>query len=1721
MTRKHENFGDILTELGYQPDAVGSEIFWKISQGSPSAHLRTKISILQRKNRFTLDSCSVTFDLKRLVNQLETVSRRKFQKVNSSSASISSNGRIRIVLEVAPNKPGNDKRSVSSDLGTIIGWTTNIAPNGSSLIIQITDAFFLGSPIRDWWSLIQKTVVTAINPGTSSLWKVNNLFETSLPVWLLPCDSRSGQAVFADLDPNQSFIDLKTPKSINLTTDDLKLSFNLTVPDSLIEQDLPIEILEARETSPIWATFDRNILERKDLPKPNTDLTRNPTSIFARLAAFPELLGQINAAADLDLNKIESFPLTALTGVLLQLNKQGRSHDLIKVTSDLLRNVSSSYGPLHSHAPFRNILPEFLGDLWSTVDHTRAIISWQRAVGTQQNKLRILTKIACLSKEAGDAQAEYDALIQICEKERRGEPLKKSVERIIELSDSNKITEKNITNDLRRILELAVRRSGYSYRITLKLVALLRSCGEHRKAITLLETSLSQVSENMSPQEIAEIHAEIGFIWKDHEQNIILASRRFVQATTEPSVPSSELLDKVENFFFEIENTDELKRLFSLRQKQPNNRRSIEAIERTAKHMNKIGHHKDAISAVKTLMGLKRFQQWYCDIISDASEEVDINWVQLTTLMDAVDATQLPKDVKPLWQLVTGRCALKSAETHEIAIKALSEPKVIPMISKEESFEISRLLIKRKNHATLTKFISTRLPHASENELLFHLDNIVSMNATDEDGLFDQAIANQAHLSGNLDRSLNRIKNLKKLGDARTITCAIQAHRFGLSNVEKLVSFFDSCIDLIKQSGDSSLTNILRDLIKHRDERQAFAASERDFMIESLAGSAYPTIVEELLLSAIESGSLGTTDEKLIYKMFGKSPATLAKWHALAFKSESSVDKRHVHCKQSVQYYLSMDAQPRELVDLICELCEFESVSISTLEFQERLCVLWKTGDIFIKSIEKQLRKNPQKSDELLYWGIRFINANSGDREFAATLFSKWSKHISEPQHFKLFTQGHLYLGARNLQDAQRCFVTILKDPDILQESAICLSAIDAFSKTKPPKSQIASLLQTLTSWADTSNSSDITSLLLEKAIQLEVASTEHLNNTFVDNFNRFSASKLASIAIQALTQAERSPSGVMKQLEAWGANKIILDNRQKWQEVVACLTNDHLLRQLRRSARGEILYMHARNLFDNEEKRFDAIPHFELIALENPMDSRVWIPLYALYEESDSKQKMVGHLERIIPLIERDTSILEKTPFNIESLKATLKRTRRAVVDGVGSTGLPDLKPTLGSKSSNFELNDHAARLQRGWVEAIPVVKISAIASQSTPSKTDKNAETLSNSEGSTSKALDTSAYDGTAAQKLDTNTDDYNATDTQNKLDENSQIRPELRLVEKTKTTSALAPLNWRELVAHGQPSPGLTKKIMKMAFASELEKHIAVQAIGLICREANILEDWHWQIWRKFESFQYPTTVPGRLPKELGLKHYGGHLHRLIKMITPVILRANRTKLKSEALFKQFGLSTADSRQCDASHPALSRSVLKFFEPKLVSAKLKLFDTKGLGSQVFFDVSKRALHFDGNWQLSLPPSVVAYRILEHLAYFKKGFPIIPFLDVDNEIIPVIHDIRAVLSSSGVSRLRIALGMDYTEISHQLKSLNQEQLGSLLGWMNDKTSDHISQLLVEMRMKAFAEMLGATLDLVGICESITGHDLCDPNKHPKEGAQTTDPLVEYLIKLTTKMNL
>ena len=1727
MVAKLATLAQLLEETGYQKSPSGQDVMWRLSTDDAGAAVRAKIEILERKSQFHISKCTIQIDSEKLSEILKANIKKRMPRLLTWLSFTDRDGRLRSIAEIAPQ---NEKKDLDRDTeslkirgsGTSIGWTTSFTQSNGMISIQLTDAFSVGDPIANWWADISASVAESIAPHYAKSWDTRHLQELLIPIAALPIvgeekkkpRTKSGTREFTT-------IELPTPLKVSQLGTKTIIETAPSPSSSSTSVETPIEILEARETSLSWQAIDSKIVQRKSIRSlPANGLT--DSDLFARVAVAPELkFPEQYERLENYLRSQKHSSLLTLTGAIKIAGDAGREQDKLQLISDLLRRIGKSYGPIDSIKPLMRIAPEILGDSWAAVDPVMAYKAWNAALERADSNPRIHQKISNLARKTGDTRRELDALLALTKQERRKREVGILAIRLIRLIKENPDIIAPRRDEVMQSLERLCGTMPENVSLAIAMSNQLRVGGKHRQALAVLDTLLSSAAQTISGIELAELNIAIARIWRYDEENLVLATARYIQATSENAKASDDMLAEAEAFFAETKYDAQLRRILRLRSEQSDSASGTAALERSARYFIDSSQPEEAIKDILKLLQQGRAQQWYLDIIEASQQISDFPWTEVSKAMLEVPLSQLPKDSASNWTLVAGRLGLKSPSLKEESAAALTEVHVVPLLNADDSASVCVTLRELTQFESLAEFISNRLPFASGPEYSALLTTIVDSCAVGKDGLFENAIAEQAFHTKDLTLSMERARKLIRDRRKEDLVALCRAHQSTMTGGLHLAEFHDYVLTQLCRSGHQDFASVLDEILEIRMIQDGLDDESRAQWIKLVIKSGFLSIGSRHLENEIRDGKTCLDDENIVSEILVENTPALAQWHGLSREKAPTPSLRLHHAQKCFALWIGTDERPASLIDILIELNNARKLNTEQLELLEHLCTRENRIKAFVAALSTYI--NGTKEDaraELIHWGIRTINSRLHMPEVAAEHFLNWIGDRQEYSIQELFTAGTLYYLGDSFMNAQANLLRMLNNPECLKEKEILLAALDSLSKCRIDRANLATVTQTLISWSRTGSDISLTDKLVQRSVDWHVAGIDDLNHLFVNNFGTETTDRLATMAVQILSKADRLNSGAAKTISEWQDDAGLMRHKDKWTDLIALLNRDRFLGLLRRSARCEVLHLHAKTLFDDDVHRFDSIPQFEALANENPMDSRAWIPLYSLYEESGARQKLTAHLERIIPLIMRDKSVLERTPFNLESLKNSLRRARLSSPPGaIGN--FEEAKPL---KSKNFEIQERAAQMQRAWIAATPVVQISTpTVAGSTGLDNISLVTPLQTFEVGLPEPL---AFNGSSALNIATNVSGldtgFHSESTKTETNESSIKTREIEATTRENDPEKYAQINWRDLVITESTSANATESIMKMAFTSEIEKHIAVQCIALLNGETRSLDAWHWTVWRNPDSFDYSISPAGRLPENEKLKYYGGGLHKLLRMLSPIMTRANQHKFTADGKLLKLGLSNETSSvEVGLDHPALQRGSLRYFTSLIQEARIKFRDTPLIGPNVFIDLRVRAIHFDSKWQMNLPPTVLAYRALDIISNFQRGQTTLIDLDPLTEMIPVIDQVKEVLTSSGMSRLRIAFGMQHREISEQLRGMNREQLIALLTGAGSPSARDLSQLQHEMRLRSLATVLASTLDVVGLLESLSGKDLCDEAFLTPKKILTIHPYAREILAIAAKLTI
>ena len=1687
-----------LEAIGYSRSSVGGDAVWRLDQSQVGKILRVKVEILERKGQFSVRKCNVMIDLNSLLDQIQVVAKKKFGKIASVSGSVRSDGSIGFIMEVPPRKLAKSERSAaeSGGAGSVVGWTTRITNLESAVGLHFTEAFAFGDTIDHWWAKATASVADAIAPNTRKLWKTCNLLELSLPIVVLPVNTAAAINAFVANAP-ASLSNIEWPTALQKTLRDGKILFESRVATVIEDMTAPLEILEIRESASIWQEVDRQIGSRSVIEMFAPDAQIGGLEVLPRIGANR----RVNTV---DIKKffLGSMPelgrasMLTLTGALVVAKGLRLDKERVYILSNLMRKIADAYGELSSIEPLANLSAEILGDHWVSADPSMAFKSWATSVQDGRCNPRVQHKIANLARETRDSQVELEALILLAEYEQRTDSLDLVASRLIDLVESEPVL---ILNDhaylgaLERIFGIL----RDNCKVILALVPRWVQRKEHLRALTAIESCLSHIPIKHSPAENAALNAAMAEIWYRQMDNWELASARYVLATSAPADPSDKIIAAAIQFFIETDTPMNLQRALALSKLKNSGTSVLEIYEKSADFQ--VGKQEATAAYTNVLRAIEQGSAKisYLETIEAAAENEGLDKSRLAVALLKADTSALSTGDACTWRLTAGRWAVKTPETMAQGLETFRNPNVVAMLSSKEAEQVYKFLITEKMTAELSQFCAGRLGEASNDEI-GQITNLIVVHGLYMDGdVFEWTVAERAGSCLDLDASVRRAKWLIGNKKAATLGCLLRFHMTTLAGSARLLEFLSAVSEDIIASGNTIFVDCLEEIFDEPMVKLAFKDDQYSAIAQKYLMAGFTALGERCMRISIGLGQVVLESEEFVTAILLDDPASLAKWHFKAASMLPAGDRRTKSGDTALKLWMSTDERPAEIIDLLIAEERALALDVPSIQMLEMLCVREAKMEVMIAFLDQKIRGcDGAVKNDFVHWCLRLIMAHLKDYDKAADLFQQWTNGDKDQTMQRDFTLAQLRSRSENRTGVSTACHSVLDTQEILNEPEMIFVILNLLVLQKNGHKNLQAAIEPLLAGARASSNIALVQRLTDFAIANEVASPSDLDRSFIEKFAVKDPKDLAKIAIQVLISAEKLPLGLPKTIAEWELASAVVKNQGKWWEVVRLLTEEQMLSRLNTQSRCDLLYLNAKNLFDSDKNRHSSAEKFEAIELENPMDSRTWIPLYSIFEENGNTEKLIAHLQRIIPLIELDMNTIEKTPLTIETLKSSLARAYNKLPGATQSA--PKNKNILVNfvKKEANPLSSHGKWKMHAGEKNTNGVGMAASLRRGTSHEEQRSRvanEHSASVHGSSAFAVN----EDSALVQVQSDTNTLQQTKDHQLSLRFSVLGAEAPALEKILAREGVYRVNadkvdWRTVDESASNSRGMTRQVLAAPFASELEKHMAVQYVALITGDVAPLELWHWPVWKNRAPYEYSLAVSDREIDVVQSTQIGGQLHQLLNVLRPILVRSRQEKFLIESKLTSLGRSRQkNSVAVDVHHPAITRAGLRYFMSHFAGAKIALFDTSGLGEEVFYDYKMREIHFDGEHQCGLPPGVLTHRALEILLNVGNGNIAILVLDPTRDILPVLEAVKNIYSSSGLSRLRLAFGMQSPEIVNQLKSVNKDKLVSLLVAAGSPSIRQIFSLQFDLRMQGLTKILASTLDLIGVLESLTGKSL------------------------------
>lgn len=316
-----------------------------------------------------------------------------------------------------------------------------------------------------------------------------------------------------------------------------------------------------------------------------------------------------------------------------------------------------------------------------------------------------------------------------------------------------------------------------------------------------------------------------------------------------------------------------------------------------------------------------------------------------------------------------------------------------------------------------------------------------------------------------------------------------------------------------------------------------------------------------------------------------------------------------------------------------------------------------------------------------------------------------------------------------------------------------------------------------------------------------------------------------------------------------------------------------------------------------------------------------------------------------------------------------------------------------------------------------------------------------------------------------------------------------------ERTSSSASHHMLDWRKLINGRKLRKGMAGKLNDRAFASILEKHIALQVVTLLTGEFQYLANLRGRVWRNADAYDYPLNGRGRYPSGFSHPLLGSPLHQLIGNCVPALALAFKERFSIKYIAQKIGCEPRDvmnirnpMRWDSAFLPEFG---FKHYQEKLDKQRYVVFDLAGLKDEIFFDGSQRSFYFDAEYYKNKPMSHLFHKILFTSWALKFNYYVPIVLDVRTQVLPFFDELSQRCEKSLFSGIREKIMGPTSNLDLAFQKVDLDSSRQLLEQIGGINPAKIYELMSAMQDHVARLQLSETLDLVGIVEALSGLDL------------------------------
>ncbi|MFW7377418.1 MAG: tetratricopeptide repeat protein [Oligoflexus sp.] len=1580
----------------------------------------------------------------------------------------------------------------------VFGFHVSTLVENQQISINFSSYFAFGLINRQVYQEVPKICAQSLG-FSPKLWR-NSLFEISIALrdFILDCSAvKSNKQIFLRLferlHPGRQFKTVFTEQHewrIFLSSPGVT-EFGLVLP--------PIEVMESRELAQKFRHIEESavagqyIEARQSLVKA---MVEYPDSLYLlRRIAFISLLEGEAVSEPILHAMLKAEPENLLfLSVGLHSAQQKNQHETalerISLIGEVLSQEISRFEQIRS---FEFVLPEILGDGWTSVDPKRAYLCYERVLEKRGDNTGILQKLVNIAQVLGDIAAEASLVKRLLKLvQDRGEMASQLI-RLAQLLESRNLAE--AISYAMKAWQMAPHRY-----ITAEYASeLLLRDAKPEKAITVLDETIRQLQSSRSKRKLAELELKVGEIWwlKLHRRD--LAQERFKRAMKLHSTDIDFLHRLIAAYRSMDERALEIRiyeRIFDLSIRKQIKDEIFKSVSVLVHYFQK--EKNDPARRSHIYQTLIRYYilkpEELFDIID--LENIEIDWEQLFQSVERQVQSDKKIDAK-MYYLLLGRIAIQKLNDRDLGAlyyeKCIKLGKVEPAIYEF----LEAYYSKKKDHRNRARILKIQLKESGSNSQS-RIDLLRQLFYASES--FDDPEVDHYALRILIeDRDSEPVKRRFLMYQSENHLVAMG--RLLSTLLEEVrepslkVYWLEYILDVLHECDSEGRFEIIQKNLQllevlHEDELSVYEKAVRYhqdnpdtrqlavYIDRLISRNVMPQIDPQLVLRAL-------SDEKASKGLF-----------LIHLARQQEVDLGRLQDFQKAIAILSrFDEHRSTIIDAYCEIGEITLLKVDELQDFYNYCVRADKLSIFTKALTEQIKRLPEGILDLDIFNfiIKFLSQHQFEAELIVPVLmmslENLEPNLRERLKLELFQtlpkKSRFFdaeFGFEFLNDAQNW--------DFSPRFKNMFSWLMGQPKNHHRLKQLSQeTIRRISSLGDRKRLARLVDFLKQHGIATRQGSWMA--------FEHFASQGIIQKSQEQWCETLRQVLDVQDLRNLISETRFLLNGLNtslQTEDFISYVVDEKIDASLDEDIRRELRLEYALGLFLSEKHPELAhqilSQHFQF----DMDDSRSWVPLFFLQSSLEHHYELYDLLKFIIPRISDNKDLLKVYPVTLESLEKEFQKIATQL-------NLPENIPNYHKAADQGRdmISDTERNLKAQSRHAIARGERTEFHLR-IGEDTQSHIHPVHDAEDTgfrIQEKTQISEMRQVAGESIYYKTSE-SVDDNETELPPPPPIaegRPPPAVKLMTPNTPKSTPQNWRLIGASLLASDGATEQLLKERFDSKLEKHFAVQLVAIIEGKYSVLDRWDYKVWRKMEDYFYQP--------EKRLQPGEGVTLNAMKLPIVQALQAMRKVLETtfQHRFTLRGLTDSLNIKIDEfirlrahipfTDTLILSSPLSFYQTQWSQKSYRIFHLPGLAAQIHFEYQQKVFYIDQEYYRSKPPHLLFHTLLHISKAVEKGYWKLTRLSPELDLMPIFHQLMILLQKHGSLAeqkilvdgeeyaLQLISPVDLANLEHDLRNLKGLELADI----KNALSDFQTQIMLDCTFE--------TLDLVGIVETFAKIDL------------------------------